>query len=178
VSPRDGILASQGQTRMVPEVAYDKVAKKLVETRKVPLNPNGVSIWRQGAHCPFPADNETWFTERSGQTLELERDFMSPFFHRVARAVRDIREDWLIFAEVSPFRPFAGFPDDVPERTVHASHWYDLATLGLKRFDPRELRNPVSFEEGKRGVRERFVSVLSHFVRASEPLDCPTRSEE
>jgi hypothetical protein len=99
---------------------------------------------------------------------------MQPFFHRVARAVRDIRNDWLIFAEVSPFRSFAGFPDDMPERTVNASHWYDIATLGLKRFDPRELRNPVSFEDGKRGVRERFVSVLSHFVRASEPLDCPT----
>lgn len=174
VSPLDAILASQGRTRMVPEVAYDKTRKKLVETRKVPLNPNGVSIWRDGAQCPFPTDDETWFTERNGQSLELERDFMSPFFHRVARAVRDIRNDWLIFAEVSPFRSFAGFPGDMPERTVNASHWYDIATLGLKRFDPRELRNPVSFEDGKRCVRERFVSVLSHFMRASEPLDCPT----
>jgi hypothetical protein len=159
---------------MVSEVAYDKRAKKLVETRKVPLNPNGVSIWRDGVKCPFAADRENYFTERSGHRFELERDFMSPFFHRMARAVRDIRSDWLIFAEVSPFRSFAGFPDDMPERTVNASHWYDIATLGLKRFDPRELRNPVSFEEGKRAVRERFVSVLSHFVRASEPLHCPT----
>src|SRR6185312_12263868 len=112
----------QGQTRMVPEVAYDKHAKKLVETRKVPLNPNGVSIWRNGAKCPFPTNNETWFTERSGQTLELERDFMQPFFHRVARAVRDIRNDWLIFAEVSPSAPSPVSPTTCPNaRSMRAT---------------------------------------------------------
>ncbi|HEY4126081.1 MAG TPA: hypothetical protein VGM36_15770, partial [Rhizomicrobium sp.] len=71
---------------------------------------------------------------------------------------------------VSPFRAFAGFPTGMPARTVNASHWYDIATLGLKRFDPRELRNAASPEEGRRAVRDRFVSALSHFTGASETL--------
>ena len=172
ISPRDGMLAARGQTRMVPEVAYDKAVKRLVETRKVAFNPNGVSIWRDGASCPF-ADaerDEHFFSHRDGIAFDVEHDFMAPFFHRVAQTMRDIRNDWLLFAEVSPFRAFAGFPTAMPERTVNASHWYDIATLGLKRFDPRELRNAPSAQEGRRAVRDRFVAALSHFTHASETL--------
>ncbi len=138
----------------------------------MPLNRKAVSIWRESASCPF-ADaerDEQFFSHSDGIAFDVEHDFMAPFFHRVARTMRDIRNDWLLFAEVSPFRAFSGFPSDMPARTVNASHWYDIATLGLKRFDPRELRNADSPEEGKHAVRDRFVSALSHFTRASETL--------
>ncbi len=172
ISPLDGMRAARGETRMVPEVAYDKPTKKFVETRKVPLNKNAISIWREGASCPFAGAerDEQFFSHSDGIGFDVEHDFMAPFFHRVARTMRDIRNDWLLFAEVSPFRAFAGFPSDMPARTVNASHWYDMATLGLKRFDPRELRNAINPEEGRRAVRDRFVSALSHFTHASETL--------
>ncbi len=175
ISPLDAMLAARGIPRMVPEVAYDKIAQKLRETRKVPLNPNGVSIWRDGISCPFERAgalrDEQFFTHRNAMPFDVERDFMAPFFCRVAQTVRQVHADWLIFAEMSPFRVMAaGFPPDMPPRTVNASHWYDITTLGLKRFAPRELRTAPTPQEGRRAVRDRYVRDLSHLVRASQLL--------
>jgi len=174
ITPRDGMLAARGQTRAVPEIAYDKAQKRLVEIGKVPLNPNGISIWRKGVACPFAEagadDDTTFFSERQGTALDLDRDFMLPFFHRVAETLKPIRADWLLFAELSPFHAFKGFPEGMPLNSVNASHWYDIATLALKRFDPRDLRNAPNPEAGRAAVRARFVTALSQLIAASGKL--------
>lgn len=174
ISPRDGMLAARGSTRLVPEIAYDKTARRLVETRKVPLNPNGISIWRDGHACPFAQEgadeDENFFSHRGGTALDLDRDFMLPFFTRVAQTIRVVRADWLVFAELSPFHAFKGFPAGMPPNTVNASHWYDIATLALKRFDPRALRTAPNREAGRAAVCERYVSALAPLAAASEKL--------
>jgi hypothetical protein len=49
-----------------------------------------------------------------------------------------VRGDWLLFAELCPYLVGTGrmFPDTMPERSVNASHWYDIDILRKKRFDP------------------------------------------
>jgi hypothetical protein len=133
--------------------------------------------------CPFeqagaydatrrnPPD-ETFFTHRGDRELQLERDYMRPFFAHVADTVRDVRANWLIFAEVEPNRVFAGhgFPPGMPTRTVNASHWYDLATLGGKRFNPRELRDAPDARVAEKAVTDRFTSQLANIAKAADTL--------
>ncbi len=182
LSPLDAILIARGVPRSVPFLVRERGAPMPRETKEITLNPGGVAIWRAGAECPFEhagaydmsggARDERFFTHRDGRELHLERDYMLPFFHRVADAVRGDRADWLIFAEVEPYRAFAGegFPAGMPERTVNASHWYDLATLGSKRFRPRELREAPDAASGRAAVAARFTSQLAHIARAAETL--------
>ena len=79
---------------------------------------------------------EDFFQVAGGRRIDPDADGMTPFFARVAREIRAINDDWLVFAELDPFRGITGegFPPGTPERTVNASHWYDIVTLVTKTF--------------------------------------------
>jgi hypothetical protein len=183
ISPLDGLLAARGIPRMVPEVRFDRTTRTLETVREVPLNPDGVSIWRDGVPCPFEAAgaytlenngtplDDAFFTHQGSHRFDVEADFLVPFFHSVAETIRAVREDWLLFAEVSPFRTHtAGLPPGMPERTVNASHWYDARTLQGKRFAPREFEHAADRAAGEETVRARYVSELSRVEAAGTPL--------
>ncbi len=148
-SPLDGLAVAAGMPREVPLLKFGGAPGG---SRR--MNPGGVPIWLPGRDDPFRA-NGAWDIDRSGQaiavrpdyfervgdrTVSMERDYMVPFFNRVADTVRAVKDDWLIFAEVDPFGAMRGegFPPGCPDRTVNASHWYDLAALVTKRFDPAQ----------------------------------------
>jgi Cellulase (glycosyl hydrolase family 5)/Glycoside hydrolase family 5 C-terminal domain len=183
MSPLDGILIARGVPRTVPFLAWDSETRAMRQTKEVTLNPNGVSIWLDGRECPFEQagaydatrqnpPNETFFTHREMRELQLERDYMRPFFAHVADTVRAVKPSWMIFAEVEPHRVFTGhgFPPDMPPRTVNASHWYDLATLGGKKFNPRELRNTPDIQAAEKAVADRFTSQLANIAKAADAL--------
>jgi hypothetical protein len=183
LSPLDGILSARGVPRTVPFLAWDSETRSMRQTKKVTLNPNGVAIWRDGVACPFeqagaydatrrtPPD-ETFFTHRGTRELNLERDYMRPFFAHIADTVRAVKPDWMIFAEVEPHRVFTGhgFPPEMPPRTVNASHWYDLPTLGGKTFNPRELRGAPDITVAEKAVADRFTSQLATIAKAADAL--------
>jgi hypothetical protein len=183
ISPMDALLAARGVSRKVPFLAMDRETRTMKELRTEILNPNGVSIWTRD--CPFEAAgaydsrnrtapiNEQFFTHRDGQKIAIEADYMAPFFTRVAGAVRAIRQDWLIFAEVSPFRAFmgAGFAPGAPERTVNASHWYDIQTLASKRFRPRELRDNPDDPAAQEVVAGKYTAQLAHITKLADSLN-------
>lgn len=147
-------------------------------------NPSGVSIWLKGASDPFELAGaytmaeggkplrEDFFTHRDGRKLSIEADFMNPFFHRVANAIRAVREDWMVFAEVSPFRAFAGegFAPGAPPRTVNASHWYDIQTLATKKFAPKELRADLNDRGAQDVVAGKYTAQLGHIARLADSL--------
>ena len=182
ISPMDALLAARGVPRKVPFMAMDRESGKMKEVRQETLNPDGVSIWTRA--CPFEQAgaydsvhrdapvNEQFFTHRDGRKLSIEADYMNPFFHRVAQAIRAVRRDWLIFAEVSPFRAFAGegFAPGAPERTVNASHWYDIQTLATKKFRPRELRENKDDPAGQEAVAGKYTAQLGHIARIADTL--------
>lgn len=173
-TPLDGLAALGGVPRRLPvfKMGEGRVGERLV-------NPDRVSAWLSGREDPFRAAG-LWdidpegqpfapdpdvFRVHQGEPVHAERDFMVPFFHDVAATIRNIRPDWLVFAEVDPFaslRGGHGFPEGMPERTVNASHWYDLGALITKRFAPDRTydtiqRSPI---EGAEAIRAFYARQL------------------
>ena len=186
-SPLDGFAAARGLAREIPEMGIDWEQRAVVKKRDVLVNPDGVSIWKDKAACPFEragvyrlaggtieALNEEFFVERGDRRFEMEKDFMGPFFARVAERVRAINKDWLLFAELDPGAGLGhGFPPDMPERTVNASHWYDIVTLSTKRFDFPVKVNPYTGRttEGADAIEASYVRQLGRLKDASVTLN-------
>src|SRR5215472_11031468 len=112
-------------------------------------NLSGVCILFSGASFSFEAAGayrlrgdvtevvrEEFFRHVGGRRIDPEQDVLRPFLRRVTESVRAIKPEWMIFAELDPFRGLMGasFPPGMPERTVNASHWYCLVTLMTKTF--------------------------------------------
>ncbi len=179
-SPLDSLAVASGIPRTL-EIA--ELGKGVVGTKCI--NPDGVSIWRDGASDPFRAagawdiddsgnpvaSNAAYFQLVGGREVEVERDFMLPFFKRVAGTIRAVRPDWLTFAELDPFaamRGGHGFPDGMPENTVNASHWYDFGALVTKKFDVNDHKDILSGTPlVGRGVIEKSYEVGLARLRAA-----------
>lgn len=177
-SPLDGLAVASGFSRELP----------LMEGGTKLANPDGISIWLPGHDCPFRAA-EAWdvrdgkpvvlredhFTRRGEVAVSIEHDFMLPFYHRVAETFREVRADWLLFAELDPFaslRGGHGFPDGMPERTVNASHWYDITALITKSFDPARSVHLLSgtVSEGSAAIEAGYVEELGRLKAAGDAL--------
>lgn len=183
-SPIDGLLVARGVSRTIPQLAFDPAKMKVTQVGEKIVNPNGVSIWKAGRSCPFEAAGayrmtgnkdhevlrEDFFVNVGGRPVDADHDFMTPFFHRVAKEIRAVNNDWLIFAELDPFRGMTaeGFPP-VPERTVNASHWYDLATLVTKTFMYPTAINPFNMKilNGAGEIEDSYAAALGKIKEAS-----------
>ena len=178
-SPLDALAVASGLSRTLP----------LLEGGERVVNPDGVSIWLEGRDDPFRAAG-VWsmdesgpralkpnhFAMRDGVSIDIGRDYMRPFYTRVAETVRAIREDWLIFAEADPFGGH-GLPDGLPPGMVNASHWYDLTTLVTKRFTPWTVKDLLSgaTHESREAVVEHYTIGLARIadLDASIPGGAP-----
>jgi hypothetical protein len=175
-SPLDALAVASGIPRTLP----------LLESGERLVNQQGISIWREGATDPF-REAGVWgvtsggepvalrpdhFQMFGGESLDFGRDIMRPFYHRVASTVRAVRNDWLIFAEADPFGGH-GLPEGCPERTVNASHWYDLATLVTKRFEPWSTKDLLTGEVymGREAVTQGYVSGLQRVAGFGDTLN-------
>jgi hypothetical protein len=174
LSSLDALLMARGVARELPR--YKRAPDgSIVRVASTVANADGVSIWRDGAECPFAAAGayscengmaqvlrRDHFTHVAGRKIDLETDYLLPFFHRVAQNVREVRADWLVFAEMNPYKAFAGhaFPPGMPARTVNASHWYDIVVLRSKEFEYSDTA----------AVRERYVSELATIDAAGRTL--------
>ena len=150
-TPLDSLKAARGQAVRLP-VLERRQGFEMAEVGETVVNPDRASIWLDDGPDPFETAgawalhgnaavvvDEDFFRVRDGEKLDHERDFMRPFFGRVAAAIRDVRPDWLLFGEMCPYLMLQGktFPSPMPARTVNASHWYDVEILGSKLFDPQ-----------------------------------------
>ena len=185
-SPLDGLLVAQGVTRTIPDFALDREAMQVKRAEDRVVNPDGVSIWREG-RCPFEeagayrfsetgihVGDEDFFVAHDGKPYDMEQDFMGPFFARVAETVRAIEPDWLLFAELDPQAGHhAGFPPETPERTVNASHWYDIVTLGTKTFTYPEKVNPYTGRSlvGAAEIERAYTRHLGRIKDAAKSLN-------
>ena len=183
-SPLDGLAVASGHSRRIPVLEFggSEIGEHLANTE-------GVSIWLPGRDDPFRAAGawdvdaegtpvalrEDYFEQGSSGPVEVERDFMVPFFNRVADTVRAVRDDWLLFAEVDPLAALrgGGFPGGCPERTVNASHWYDLTALVTKRFDASRSVSLLSGEtrDGEAAIQAGYVEELSRLRALGEALN-------
>jgi len=178
VSPLSALLLARGIPRRLPIYEYDSSLRRMVRRREELWNPEGISIWKPGVRCPFEAAGAystegggralraDYFTRVGNRNVDVELDYLHAFFQRMARTIREVRADWLVFAEINPFRPFFGrnFPKGMPERWVNANHWYDIGILGSKSFaDPGV--------DGREALIKRYVSQLARVEQAAQQPD-------
>lgn len=183
-SPLDGLAVASGLTRDIPVQSLGGGA-----TERRVVNRDGVALWLPGRSDPFRAAG-VWdidgdgsaialkpdhFRVVRGEAVDVERDYMLPFFHRVADAVRGVRDDWLLFAEVDPFAAISGhsFPAGMPERTVNASHWYDVTALVTKRFSVEGSVDVLTgaVAKGPQGIEDLYVAGLGRLKALGDSLD-------
>jgi len=118
------------------------------------LNPNGVSLFRDGMVCPWQEagvwtvhdgvpviKKDDWFCRPNGRELDFGRDCLAPFQKRFIDALARKHKHYLFFVEGVPFEARASWSpatDQVGERprVVDAFHWYDSMTLLFKHWRP------------------------------------------
>lgn len=178
LAPLDAIAMARGLTVEVPVLTRDTAGAAVPTTTQV-FNLDGISIWRDGADCPFEAAGlyrvEGGVAVAAGSdvlaAIDPTNDVYRPFFHKVADTIRAHQPRWSIFAEMDVFAHLAGrqFPVDVPERTVNASHWYDMGMLYLKRFDPANHRDAATgrAETSLDAISARYQRQLGGFAHES-----------
>ncbi len=186
-SPLDGLLVAQGCPRKIPQLAFAPAQMRVSVTGENEVNSGRVHIWRKGASCPFEKAGayrmtgnghevlrEDFFQTVRGRHVEADADGMAPFFTRVAREIRAINDDWMVFAELDPFRGITGegFPAGTPERTVNASHWYDIVTLATKTFMYPTSLNPFTMKalNGAAEIEGSYARQLGRIKEASKSI--------
>lgn len=142
-TPIDAMLTASGHTREIPFREVKRLGIK--ETRRDLINPSGVSVWLDASRDIW-RNEEVWTIDRDGvpQVLRNEhfmgtdfyRNHLSPFFFLYADRIRSVFPEAITFVQ-APFEPILKGQVkefEVPPNSVHAPHWYDVATMGMKRF--------------------------------------------
>ncbi|MGK6320404.1 cellulase family glycosylhydrolase [Sphingomonas sp. DT-204] len=145
MSALDMLRLASGEAIDLPVYAFTAERLNIERIGSKVANPDRIPIWRPDVRCPFAAAGlyegdralePDHFRKVDGRTIDADRDHMLPFFHAVAETMRGVRPDWLLFAELNPYKTGMGhkFPAGMPPRTVNASHWYDLYALVTKTY--------------------------------------------
>jgi hypothetical protein len=147
LSVLDQLSMLAGLPTTVPLLKRGEDGKMQVVGERV-MNPAGLRAWT--GDCPFEAAGiyriesgkavglrEDAFSHFQGRPIGLSDDAYGPFFRDVAATMRSVNDGWALFAEMDPYASIARreFPHDLPERTVNASHWYDINLLHTKDYD-------------------------------------------
>jgi hypothetical protein len=182
-TPLDGLMVARGLSVRVPYMRQTAQPGTVEPVQELVFNRDGVAIWQDGVIDPFEhagawrmADGEArvidedFFRLRDGRRVDVERDFLQPFFTTMAATIRAVREDWLLFAEINPHVIAGGrvFPPDMPARSVNASHWYDVALLLGKHFD----RDADA--KSRERLKNRYGLELAYIKSIGERLKMPT----
>jgi len=159
-TPIDAFLTGSGYPRTIPYSELGRMSIKV--TRHDEINSERVSAWLEDRECIWKkegvwsegADGEpvinknNYFVMKDEKEVDFFRDYLTPFVARFVKEIRDIMPRAFIL--------FAGPPDsyltgeefnlklDSTENMVHAPHWYDVFTLGLKRFSTKASFNLVT----------------------------------
>lgn len=178
-SPLDALAVAAGLPVRLPVIGLDPQSRSMAVVDELPVNAAGVRIWTDVGPDPFEragvwrreggkpvALRETAFAEIGGRKIDHEADFMAPFMDNAAAAMRSVRDDWMLFAELDPFAAATGygFPE-LPARSVNANHWYDIRTLSQKTFD-------ADIDAGR--TRERYIRQLGQVREVGERAGVPT----
>lgn len=182
-TPLDGLMAARGVSVSVPYMRKTEQPGTVAPAQELVFNRNRVPIWRDGVVDPFEqagawrledgaatAVDEDFFRLRNGRRVDVERDFLQPFFAKMAASIRAVREDWLLFAEINPHVIVGGrsFPADMPANSVNASHWYDVALLLSKQFDSG------LDAAGRARLKNRYGLELAYIKNIGERMKMPT----
>jgi hypothetical protein len=154
-SPFQTMMAAAGYRVEAPVYGITPLGRRVI--RREVLNPQGLSLFREGFDCPWKTAG-VWdeqggkarllrkdhFARYQGRPPCFEDDFLKPFTVKFIEAMQEGREGTLFFIE-GPVR--GGHPHwgplgdpqggkDNPPNTVNAFHWYDGFSLYSRIFRP------------------------------------------
>ena len=175
-TPIDAMLTGAGFNRAI---GYQEVKRfGIKETRKDELNLEKKSCWLKGFEDIWKKEgvwgldkdkNPTilkndYFLEKNGEKINFYRDYMSPFLKTYTEAIRSEFSNAIIFltGPMESVMKGESFELDIPTNSVHAAHWYDVATTGTKRAMLKANYNLITGKPvvGKKNVQEMFFSQL------------------
>lgn len=160
-------------------------------THQETLNSNKRRVWRQGYEAVWQA-NGVWdfvpgsdhqqvmllrprhFSQRDGQPVDFNRDYLVPFIERFTKEIRSVHPGTIMFVEGT--REY-GLPPLKIEAAVNATHWYDSLTLFLRRWLPNisvdsQTNRPII---GAAAIDRQFATELHEIKRDGlEKLGGPT----
>ncbi len=142
-TPIDAMSTASGYPR---EISFREVKRLgIKETRRDIINPGRISVWLDDSRDIWKNEG-IWTPNSDGvpQILRNEhfmgtdfyRDHLSPFFFSCANKIRSVFPEAILFVQ-APFEPVLKGQVgkfEIPPDSVHAPHWSDVATMGMKRF--------------------------------------------
>ncbi|MEM8861992.1 MAG: alpha/beta fold hydrolase, partial [Chloroflexota bacterium] len=176
----DGMVAGAGHTRTVDNYTVGQFGIRKDGTTHI--NESAVSAWQDGAQ-PIWQQHGAWQMGSSGPELlkpdyfanaNFADDHMRPFIERYTHELRSIHPNALIFAETALQQPL---PKIELGGLVHAGHWYDVAVLFQRQFNPwlgLDAAKPRPVIGAKR-IEQSFAAQLKHLKdEGIEQLNEPT----
>ncbi|MFX0134543.1 MAG: cellulase family glycosylhydrolase [Candidatus Hodarchaeota archaeon] len=176
-TPIDAMLTGAGYTRTI---GYQEVKRfGIKETRKDELNQEKISCWLEGfkdiwkkegvwgldkVGHPKILKNE-YFIYKNGKKIDFFRDYFSPFLKAYTEAIRTKFSKAIIFL-TGPMESVMKGEElelEISSNSVHAAHWYDVATTGTKRAMLKANYNIITGNPviGKKNIQEMFISQLN-----------------
>jgi hypothetical protein len=105
-----------------------------------------------------------YFTERDGRRVVPWTDFCVPFIRRFRGAIRRVQPDAIVFFEGPPTE-FETPWDDPDPLVCNARHWYDIASLATRQFDPERYRAFGREISGIQEIADFFAQQLGGLAR-------------
>jgi len=195
-TPIDAMLTGAGYTR---NVGYQELKRfGIKETRKDELNQGKISCWLEGFEDiwkkegvwgldeignPKILKNE-YFIYKNGEKIDFYRNYFSPFLKAYTEAIRIVFPKAIIFLTGPMESVMKGevIELEIPANSVHAAHWYDVATTGTKKAMLKANFNMITGNPviGKSNVRQMFISQLENIKDYSNSFfgGIPTLIEE
>ena len=195
-NPIDAMLTGAGYSRII---GYQEVKRfGIKETRKDELNQRRISCWLEGFEDIWRKEgvwdlNELrnpeilkndYFIYKNGEKVDFYRNYYNPFLKNYTDAIRSVYPNAIIFLTGPMESVLKGeaLELDVPHNSVHAAHWYDVATTGTKKAMLKANYNIITGTPviGKQNVRQMFVSQLEQIKNYSHTFfkGIPTIIEE
>jgi len=177
-NPIDAMFIGAGYTRTI---GYQEVKRfGIKETRKDQLNQGKTSCWLEGFEDiwkkegvwglddvgnPKILKNE-YFIYKNGEKIDFYRDYFSPFLRAYTEAIRTEFPKSIIFLTGPMESVMKGefLELEIPPNSVHAAHWYDVATTGTKKAMLKANYNLITGTPviGKKNIQHMFISQLEY----------------
>jgi hypothetical protein len=180
-APLQAMLLASGIPQEVGVWEMDLRGNRKVNSRKV--NPKGLRLWKEGYECIW-RQNGVWdigpsglprllrpfhFSQVDGLQVDFNQDYYKPFANRYAREIRAELPDAVIFIETEPSTPSPRWESEDAQNIVYAPHWYDAATLVLKKFYPFVAADyhTSKLVIGPHAIARSFAAQLARFKAES-----------
>ncbi|MDR0555199.1 MAG: cellulase family glycosylhydrolase [Treponema sp.] len=146
-SPLEAMALASGHPMETP--VYTTGIRGIRILRRELINPDGVSLFKEGFTCPWKragvwTDGEgrpqllrrDHFASYEGKNADFVEHFLTPFMERCIERLRDADPAAIFFIEGIPGGRHPSWSPEKHPLVVNAFHWYDGLTLYLKSFRP------------------------------------------